>query len=555
MSPFQRVVQILDTSVGGPTAGVGFPHGPFWRGATRDQFVVLKVRTLDLITLGNGAGSNLIKSLKGEAPFGADLDNPPAGARFSRMPAGLPPVPDADIAFIEQWIDAGCPDAESGGKPPGGTTPTGPAAALHWRPTNAPVASSRTDDIWFTDPNTGWAVNSNGQIVHTADGGNAWAEQLHDADVYFRCIGLASPTRGWAGTLTPGKLLYETRDGSTWTPVSNLPPLAPPAVCGLSVVSDQVVYLAGTNFPNRPPRMAKTADGGTTWTAWDMRPWASILIDTYFTTPDRGWVVGGKTDEPIATRNNVKAVVLFTEDGGRTWVNRAADIAAQLPKGEWGWKIQFLTDRIGFVSLENFGAGAILKTTDGGLTWVRLPVNDPQGNANLEGVGFVDENHGWVGGWGDALFQKLSTSETTDGGQTWRDANEVGKALNRFRFFGSPVTVGYASGQTVYKYTSEPVAPRAAVAPPAGLLADHQPKRVAGPLQLPVTVPAGTRRLSARVWDRFGDPVAMPVDEPNPAAGPRTVAWDCGGHDPGYYIVRVTVDGTSESQLVRVEPA
>src|ERR1051326_8083085 len=41
---------------------------------------------------------------------------------------------------------------------------------LIWRPTNAPIASSRTDDIWFLDPQCGWAVNSNGQIVHTEDG-------------------------------------------------------------------------------------------------------------------------------------------------------------------------------------------------------------------------------------------------------------------------------------------------------------------------------------------------------------------------------------------------
>ncbi|HEX4610707.1 MAG TPA: YCF48-related protein [Urbifossiella sp.] len=561
MTRFERVIQILDAAVGGPQAGVGFPHGAFWRGITRDQFVAKQVQGLALLAVGDGAGSNLVKALKGESPFGQDLDDPPPGARFDRMPSGRGPVPAPDIAFIQAWIDDGCPAADApaagSGSGPAATPPGPPAAALHWRPTNAPVASSRTDDIWFTDPRTGWAVNSNGQIVHTADGGDTWAEQLHDPEVYFRCVGFASPARGWAGTLTAARRLFETRDGATWAPVADLPPLAPAAVCGLSVVNDRVVYAAGTNFPNKPPRMMKTTDGGATWTAWDMRPWASILIDTFFTSPDRGWVVGGKTVEPAPTQDNVQAVVLFTEDGGRTWVNRAAALLPALPKGEWGWKIQFLTDRVGFVSLENFTAGAVLKTTDGGMTWARLPVTDPQRNANLEGVGFVDETHGWGGGWGDAQFQRLSTSETTDGGRTWRDANEVGKALNRFRFFGDPVTVGYASGQTVYKYTSEPAAaPRAPAAPPARptLLPDTQPRRASGPLQLPVSVPAGTGRLTVQVWDRFGDHVATPVDEPNPSAGSRVVAWDPGAGGRGYYIVRVTADRTSESQLVHVEP-
>jgi hypothetical protein len=559
MTRFEHVQQILDNAIGGPTVNIGV-HGAFWRNKTRDQFVALKVQGRDLLVLGNGAGSNLVKALKGEAPFGADLDNPPPGAVLDRMPSGLPPVAADDIDFIQKWIDAGCPEDPFVPAPPAAAGRAVPPA-LQWRPTNAPVASSRTDDIWFLDPDTGWAVNSNGQIVRTTDGGDTWVEQLHDPEVYFRCIGFASATRGWAGTLTAPKTLFETRDGgASWTPVTDLPALAPSAVCGMSVVNESVVYLSGTNFPNRPPRMMKTTDGGATWRAWDMRPWASILIDCYFPSPDRGWVVGGKADEPVATRNNVVPVVLFTADGGRTWQNQVANLHDQFPKGEWGWKIQFLDDRVGFVSLENFTQGAILKTTDGGRSWTRLPVNDPQGNANLEGVGFVDENHGWVGGWGDRLFQRLSSSETTDGGRTWVDASAIGKALNRFRFFGKPVTVGYASGQTVYKYAAQPAATTARTPPRTTLLADNRPSRATGPLLLPVTVPAGIHRLAVRVWDRFGDHVATPVDEVNPAPGPRLVPWvrqDATGRhlDPGYYIVRVTADRTSESQLVHLGAA
>lgn len=107
-------------------------------------------------------------------------------------------------------------------------------------------------------------------------------------------------------------------------------------------------------------------------------------------------------------------MVLQTNDGGATWVNRVADL--NFPPGEWGWKIFFLNERVGYVSLENFQEGAILKTIDGGETWVRLPVNDSQRNANLEGIGFIDENTGWVGGWGDADFERQGSSATTDGG-------------------------------------------------------------------------------------------------------------------------------------------
>jgi photosystem II stability/assembly factor-like uncharacterized protein len=536
MGTLQQVVAILDRAIGGPDVNIPV-HGAFWRGQTRDSFVALKVRGLDLLVVGNSAASNLIKALKGQAPFGADQDPPPAGARFDRMPAGLDPVADADIAFIAKWIDDGCPADQ--------------AAPLRWRPTNAPVASSRTDDIWFTDARTGWAVNSNGQILKTTDGFDTYAMQFQDPDIYFRCVGFASPSVGWVGTVTRGKTLFGTRDGGiTWTAVGNLPPLAPSAICGLSVVSEKAVFMSGTNYPDRPPRMMKTLDGGATWTAWDMSPWASLLVDTYFLDERRGWVVGGKSDAAKATRDNVKAVVLYTEDGGQSWTNRAADLMATAPAGEWGWKIQFLDETIGFVSLESFKAGAILKTTDRGLTWHRIDITDPQKNANLEGVGFIDERHGWVGGWGDAQFQRLSTSETLDGGATWRDANDIGKALNRFRFFGKPVTLGYASGQTVYKYSADPVAPTAGGGPV--LLAARQPDRVRDTLPLAIAVPAGAKRLTVRVWDRFGERVDTPVDEANPAPGRRSIDWDRGVHDPGHFIVRVTVDGMSESHIAHV---
>ena len=51
---------------------------------------------------GRGAASGLIKGLKGQAPFD--------GSQFPKLPWGGSPVSYDDIAFIEQWIDDGCPE-------------------------------------------------------------------------------------------------------------------------------------------------------------------------------------------------------------------------------------------------------------------------------------------------------------------------------------------------------------------------------------------------------------------------------------------------------------
>ncbi len=105
---FDDIIDILDKSVGGPDADVS-SHGAFWRGVTRERFIEMKVGGRKLVTLGDGASSNLVLSLKGEPPFGSDLDDPPPGAIIPRMPAYVEPIPADTISEVEQWINDGCP--------------------------------------------------------------------------------------------------------------------------------------------------------------------------------------------------------------------------------------------------------------------------------------------------------------------------------------------------------------------------------------------------------------------------------------------------------------
>jgi hypothetical protein len=106
MGRYQEIIDILDAAVGGSAAPVG-AHGAFWRNQTRDQFVAKSIFGQKLLVLGDGAGSNLVKALLGQAPFGADIGTP--GASFRRMPAGRPAVDPAKVAIIKKWIDDGCP--------------------------------------------------------------------------------------------------------------------------------------------------------------------------------------------------------------------------------------------------------------------------------------------------------------------------------------------------------------------------------------------------------------------------------------------------------------
>jgi hypothetical protein len=107
MTGFLDVQDALDRIL-----GVGPPpnHGSFWRGVSRDEFVALSVFGLELIVVGDPEASNLVRSLRGLAPFGSDLPDRPPDSFIPRMPAGRPPASEEDIALIEGWIRAGCPD-------------------------------------------------------------------------------------------------------------------------------------------------------------------------------------------------------------------------------------------------------------------------------------------------------------------------------------------------------------------------------------------------------------------------------------------------------------
>ena len=333
------------------------------------------------------------------------------------------------------------------------------------------------------------------------------------------------------------------------------------AICGISVVDTSTVFASGTNYPHHPAALVKTDNGGRTWQQVPMGAYATLLVDCYFIDALRGWAVGGTAQErnPL-DRSGVRAVVLYTDDGGTTWENRAADTHG-LERGEWGWKIQFLNDQVGFVSLESFRAGAILKTTDGGKTWVRMPIHNGNGeqiNANLEGVGFIDPNRGWVGGWGDRGFKSGKSSMTLDGGKTWTEANEIGRFINRFRFFGDPVTVGYASGRTVYKLSADAI-PIPGPGTGAVYLETNEPARFVASVPIRFDVPLRTKHLSLDIWDRFGTHVRNLLDSAQPQAGPKEIVWDCRNHAgqlvaPGEFIYRLTLDGVSESRIIWLGP-
>jgi len=230
---------------------------------------------------------------------------------------------------------------------------------------------------------------------------------------------------------------------------------------GLSVVSDQVIWVSGSNgsvgktidggatwewmkpkgyekidfrdieaFDDRqaiivgiasPAFILKTIDGGETWTENYKNVDSAIFLDGLgFWDKNKGIIFG----DPI----NDKMPLLKTTDAGKTWQDIAANLKLPLAKGEAGFA----------------ASGTTIKTLPGGKTWVatggtvsniyfspdygqnwqvfKCPILQGENSTGPFSIDFFNEKTGIVVG-GNYLKDKENSNNvllTNDGGKTWQ---------------------------------------------------------------------------------------------------------------------------------------
>jgi photosystem II stability/assembly factor-like uncharacterized protein len=310
---------------------------------------------------------------------------------------------------------------------------------------NSPYQPFRQDDAYFITPDIGWVVNIRGEIWKTADGGDKW-KQLMRTTTAYRCVGFTDSLHGFVGNLGPAHWansrdttpLYKTSDGGkTWTGINTFDGPKPKGLCGMCVVNSSVIV--GVGRLDGPAIFIRSVDGGKTWQSKDMSTYAGMLIDVWFSSKDTGYAVGGSS----SMRGASHAVVLYTTDGGTTWVTKIK-IAK---KGSYCWKISHPSKQYFYVSIEEqlmSDTLRFMKSTDGGKTFTENVVGD-QLYGYSQGIGFINNKTGWIGGSPDY------TLETDDGGKTFtRVDTKLLINMNRVRVINSHLA--YAVGQRVYKY-------------------------------------------------------------------------------------------------------
>ena len=296
-------------------------------------------------------------------------------------------------------------------------------------------ASGKYEDLAFPDAKNGWLVSAGGQILHTADAGTTWTQQATGLGG-LRSIDFLDDSRGFAGTLT-GKL-YGTIDGGvTWKDITNTLPKTARGFCGMAHVGEHVHivgrYIYASDYFFSP-------DGGQTWRASDLGSLAQGLVEVQFLSESVG-LIGGMSPQGPASAG--PATILKTIDGGRTWRTVFTD-----PGGRgFAWKIFPVSKTTIYAALQSEdGTYRIAKSLDAGDTWkVHIVTTGRPTGPAVQGIGFIDERTGFVGGFFSGMYT------TTDGGETWRPFGVIGATYNRFEKVGDVLITAGTSGVIRYE--------------------------------------------------------------------------------------------------------
>jgi photosystem II stability/assembly factor-like uncharacterized protein len=296
---------------------------------------------------------------------------------------------------------------------------------------------SKYEGMSFPDSTHGWVISDRGDILATADGGASWTQQASGLGT-LRSVDFIDSTRGFAGTLS-GKLYRTTDAGVSWTDIASSLPKLPIGFCGITHLGNHV-YMVG-RYDGAAADYYSSPDGGATWQYRDLSTLMAGLVDVAFVDESVGFIGG----TGLSAGGQGAATILKTTDGGVTWRTVFTNDGGP----GWAWKIFPVSAGVIYVSLESLdGTDRVVKSVDGGETWSIqiVATGQPVGVAvgSLQGIGFLDVNVGWVGGFFTGMFA------TTNGGVTWSPVSVTSANINRYRRVGNTLFTAGTKGVLRY---------------------------------------------------------------------------------------------------------
>lgn len=193
----------------------------------------------------------------------------------------------------------------------------------------------------FIEERHGWALDIDGSIYYTDDGGESWSRQASIAA--GRAAKTVTANECWI-VGSGGKLTHTTDAGGTW---STLFVGTDEDLLDVAVVDGRFLFV------NSSRSVYQSLDSGKTWTL-ALRPGlgSPVINSVRFANPSMGWVVGDR------------GMILHTSDGGKTWSAQKSGVRTALKR------ISVIDGRAAWI----IGDALMLKTVDGGKNWRRQKV-------------------------------------------------------------------------------------------------------------------------------------------------------------------------------------
>ena len=178
------------------------------------------------------------------------------------------------------------------------------------------------NDVHFFDAQNGWAACSDQKysgrsgVFQTKDGGSTWTHKTGNPNFSDQCkkLEFIDSQHGWISGSSYGYLYKTSNGGSSWSTNKQFP-VSCYSLEGLQFI-DQSIGWACSSMD-----IYRTQDGGDNWEDLEIQDFGYIN-DMMFVSPNVGWIAGGLTnDSPEGTTPLIK-----TTDGGASWMTQLVNI-------------------------------------------------------------------------------------------------------------------------------------------------------------------------------------------------------------------------------------